>query len=586
MAFVEDGVKYQVRVYDTGNRRVAAYDEVPLLEMTRTAPDMRDWIKGLLPGGVTDLGHGYRIEIVLDGQVFGDALVTAVNPQWSDTRKLILDRFVDFHEVIEFEAERVARDGNTQVSRGYTNRTVGQIVRAAINSASGAVHYLVDHTVYPDGAVREYQKFLARKTAGNELEVGGISTGQWVDGGRIDASGASAKDGDTIQGLKVDGVDWPDLRMMLIDCEETSKNSHAIKLHPEIANWTTGQYDASGYKVKADAATAFLQSLMDTKGIDCIELNPHRDATGAFDDRVDVYGRYLGLVYGGGECFNAGLVEKGHARVYLYDGGKYHVPELELKDFFSYEGVNAASVEDPAVSLVTYDVSNGIFEVLTALAYVADGFVWSVDPDLAVHFGRVNRPDRVVFYDPLDHSVTLGSDSDDVANAVYFDGNPFTTAFSKSYYNNDSIDEYGFRYRFLDYFSMSREADADLLVGGLLKDIAYPEASGAIEFLSGDASIRVGELVEFRGGALRRLEREVAGEWDDRFTGKLVGRVKEVRHRFRGERVTTTARLTSPFRSVGNPLSFIVRSQPGASTLFQFRLDEATVGLDLGYHLD
>ena len=70
------------------------------------------------------------------------------------------------------------------------------------------------------------------------------------------------------------------------------------------------------------------------------------------------------------------------------------------------------------------------------------------------------------------------------------------------------------------------------------------------------------------------------------FTGKLVGRVKSLTHEFRGRLVTTKARLTSPLRSVDNPISFIVRGQPLAETLFQFRLDEATVGLDLGYHLD
>jgi hypothetical protein len=50
--------------------------------------------------------------------------------------------------------------------------------------------------------------------------------------------------------------------------------------------------------------------------------------------------------------------------------------------------------------------------------------------------------------------------------------------------------------------------------------------------------------------------------------------------------VETVAALTSPLRSVDEPVGFMVRSQPGASTLFQFRLDDETVGLDLGYHLD
>ena len=62
--------------------------------------------------------------------------------------------------------------------------------------------------------------------------------------------------------------------------------------------------------------------------------------------------------------------------------------------------------------------------------------------------------------------------------------------------------------------------------------------------------------------------------------------MKEITHEFRGRLVTTTAGLTSPLRSVDDPLSFIVREQASAESLFQFRLDEKTVGLDLGYHLD
>ncbi len=201
-------------------------------------------------------------------------------------------------------------------------------------------------------------------------------------------------------------------------------------------------------------------------------------------------------------------------------------------------------------------------------------------------FRRASRPDRVVFFDPRLHGVRLGSDSGALGNEVFFDGNPVTTAFSKTYFDNDSIDEYGISAKFLNYFSLSVEADADALVEGLLKDLAYPEATGEVTFLHGDSGVRVGEILEFRGGDLRRLEREVSGEWDDRFTGKLVGRVKAVTHRFRGDRVETVAALTSPFRSVDEPVSFMVRSQPGASTLFQFRLDDETVGLDLGYHLD
>lgn len=579
-------MNYRIEVFDTWGRRVASFDDVPLLKATRTAPDRADTIRGILPGKVTDLGHGYRIRVLVDDAVFLDAFVTDVEPQWSDTRKLILDRFVHFHEVIAFEAELESSEGNGQFSRAYSNRTVDQMVRSAVNNTPGPIHYLVDHTVYPDGAQREDTKFLARKMAENELEVGGISTGQWVGSARIDATGASAKDGDTIQGLVVDGIAWPDLRLMLIDSEETSLNSHTIKLHGEVATWPDAQYAASGYKVKADAATDFLQSLMDTKGIDFIELNPHRDAAGNFDDRIDVFGRYLGFAYGGGECFNAAMIEQGHAEVLLFDEGKFHVPEMELKDYFSYLRPNSDSVEASAASLVNFDVTSGLFEVLTALSYVASGFVWSVDPDLALHFREVTQPDRVIFFDPLQHGVSLGSNSDDVANALVMKGNPVTSTVDELITNSPSIDEYDFHLRFLEYFSITIQEDGERLVMGLLDDVAYPEPSGKIEFFHGDSDLSVGDVIEFREGDLRRLEREVAGEWGDRFTGSVVARVKSVTHEFRGRLVTTIAELTSPLRSVDNPVSFIVRGQPTAETLFQFRLDDATVGLDLGYHVD
>lgn len=579
-------MNYRIEVWDTWGRRVASFDEVPLLKATRTAPDRSDSIRGILPGKVTDLGHGYRIRVLVEDVLFMEAFVTDVKPQWSDTRKLILDRFVHFHEVVEFEAGVEASDGNGDLSRAFTNRTVDQIVRSAINRTLGPIHYLVDHTVYPDGAQREYTKFLARKTAENELQVAGIATGQWVDSTRIDATGASAKDGDTIQGLVVDGISWPDLRLMLFDSEETSRNSHALKLHGEVAGWTDAQYDASGYRVKADAATDFLQSLMDTKGIDFIELNPHRNAEGFFDDRIDAFGRYLGFVYGGGECFNAAQVEKGHGDVLLFADGKFHVPEMELKDYFSYTRPNSGSIEVSTASLVNYDVTGGLFEVLTALSYVADGFVWSVDAEHTVRFRAVTMPDKVLTFDPLRHGVLLGSNSEDVANGVVLKGNPVTSTVDKLYTNQASIDEYDFQLRFLEYFSISVQEDGDALMAGLMDDVPFPEPSGEVTFFYGEPSLSVGDVVEFREGDLRRLTREVAGEWADTFTGKLVGRVKSLTHEFRGRLVTTKARLTSPLRSVDNPISFIVRGQPLAETLFQFRLDEATVGLDLGYHLD
>jgi endonuclease YncB( thermonuclease family) len=577
---------YLIEVYDNYGRRVAWFDEVPLLDATRGAPDDRDRVRGLLPRGTLKLGHGYVVRVIVGGAVFCEAAVTDTAPQWSDTRKLILDHYVGFHEVIEFDAERPARDGNGTVTRAYQNRLISAIVKDAINSAVGDVHYTVAHTGYPDGAEREYAKFLARKTAENELEVGGITEGQWVDSARIDATSAYAKDGDTIAGLTIDGAAWPDVRLMLIDAEETSLNSHATSRHPDIADWTSGDYDKSGYKLKGDAAKVALQAFIDTNGIDYIELNPHRDSAGDFDDRVDAYGRYLGLVYGGGECFNAGLVEHDLADVYLWSDGTFLVPELELKDFYSYAGPHSDSVAATAASLVSFDVSGGVYEVLTALAYAAGGYVWEVDHERAVSFRQADQSDRVVFFDPVEVGVTLGSQSAGLGNFIVISGNPQTSGLDKAYARSASIDAYGFRLRFLDYFSITLEEDADKLGAGLLDDLAYPEPTGAVVFFGGAAELQVGELIELRGGDLRRLDEAVADEWGGDFTGQLIGRIREVTHRFTGREVVTTATLTSPFRSVANPLSFITRSQPEASTLFQFRLDEASVGLDLGYHLD
>lgn len=579
-------IPYRVELYDTAGLRVAAFDSVPLMDVIRATPDQRGRIEGLFPEGLTDLGIGYTVRVYVDNAFFCEAPITRIQPQWGDTQKLILDRYVTFREAIAFEAETEALIGNTTVTAAYANRTVTQIVTDAINRALGPIHYTIDHTVYPAGATHEYQKFTARQSTDGPLEIGGIAVGSWADSSRIDLSAAYAKDGDTIAGIKVDAIAWPDLRMMLIDTEESSLNSHAKKMHPEIVNWTTAQYDASGYKLRADAATQFLQDLIDTKGIDYIELNPHKDSTGAYDDRIDAYGRYLGFVYGGGECFNAAQVENGHAEILLYNDGAYHVPEMALKEYYSYTGPATDSIEDATVGLVSFAVDNGLFEILTTLACAAGGYIWSVSPDLAVTFRQADRAGRVVFFDPTEHSVTLGSRNDRLTNILYFDGNLFTGSFEKTYYNGDSIDAYGVHYRFLDLYSVHLEEDADKIVAGLLDDLAYPEPSGEIRFLNGDPSLHVGDIIELRGPNLRRLEREINGEWGDRFTGKLAGRIRRVKHRFQGRHVITTASLTSPLRSVEDPLRFMTRGQPSAQSLFQFRLDDATVGLDSGFHLD
>jgi len=577
---------YVIEVYDTWGRRIALYDEVPLLEVQRSSPDQRDRIRGLLPQEITDLSHAYRIRVLIAGKLFCEALVEELSPAWGDERKLILDKYVTFQQVVEIDALGPIRNGNTEVSRAYTNREISAIVKDVINSAPGPLHYTVTHEAYPEGAQREYAKFLARKTAENELEIGGIAEGQWVGTERIDASAAYAKDGDTIAGLVVDGAAWPDLRMMMIDTEETARNTHAIDRHPEVAAWTDARYEASGYKRQADAAKVFLQDLIDTKGIGYIELNPHKNSLGEYDDRVDAYGRYIGLVYGSGECFNAALVEHRLADVYLYENGAYHVPELKLKEFYSYAGVHAESVETAGVNLASLDVKGGALEALTALAYAAGGFVFSVDPDLVVAFHRADQAGRVLYFDPVAMSVQLGSRSADLCNHVYFQGNPLSLNEGQSYTRQESVDEFGFHGGRFTYFSVTRAEDADKVVEGLLEDTAYPEPSGKVTIFGGHADIAVGEIVELRGGPLRRLDRELDDEWGGRFLEKLTGRVREVRHRLSGQHVSTTAYLTSPLRSVENPMGFMVRSQESASALFEFRLDAALVGLDLGFHLD
>ena len=583
--FRETTLTYQVEIVDHRNLRVASFDEVPLLRATVSGPDGTHRIQGILPAEIPHLGLGYRIRLFLDGRLFLEAPVEEVLPQWGDTRKLILDRFVRFHHVVEFGAQSVGNTVNRTVKGGFENETMETIVRESIDRTLGPVHYWINHTAYPEGAQREYSKFLGRKTAGNELEVGGISTGQWVDSTRIDLTGAFAKDGDTIAGLVVDGVAWPDLRMMMIDTEETSINSHTVKIHPEVADWSAAQYAASGYKVKADAATDFLQGLIDANGIDFIELNPHRGADGGFDDRVDLFGRYLGLVYGGGECYNAGLVEQGLAEVLLFADGKFHLPEMTLKDFYSYQGVHTDSVEAITTTVARLDLNGGLFENLTLLAYLAGDAVWSLDGESGITFRRIARPDRVVFFGETEHALRWGADSSGIANDLSIDGNAAAGGFGKSYTNTDSIDAYGDRSRSLDVTALTEVSDGDALAAGLLADVAYPDRVGEISFLYGELNLSVGDVVEVRGEELRRLDLEVPGEWNDVFTGRFVGRVSKITQEIRGTRIQTTVGLMPPLRSVDNPIAFILKGQPEDTLAYQFRLDDAVVGLDLSYHV-
>jgi hypothetical protein len=577
---------YRIEVLDPSGLRLAVFEDVPLLEARRAAPDQPDRVLGLVPASVAHLSHADVIRVWVEGALFCEARVVAVRAHWSDTRKLILEKYVRFHEIVEIEAQRPARWGDGRISRAFVNKTPDAIVRDAINATPGPIHYLIDHSAYPDGAQREFSKFTSRKRPEAELGVGGITSGDWVGAPRLDASGAYAKDGDTISGLVVDGIAWPDLRLMMVDTEETAKNAHAVKRHPEIAEWTTAQYHASGYKLAAEAAKAFLQSLIDGEGIDYVELNPHRDITGAYDDRVDAYGRYVGLVYGGGLCFNAALVESGHSDVYLYNDGAYHVPEMALKEYFSYTGPARASIAPSAALVAQVDFTGMLFELVTMAGYLAGGYGWHVDARGALYFRSPERVDRVFHHDPIRRGVALGSRSQDIVNIIYFHGNPLYSTLEKTYARSASITRLGAGAKGLRVYAIVQKSDADLLAEAVLDDLAYPEVAGALTFYHGAAAIQVGDLVEVRGAPFRRLEAVLAGAWGGRHDGALVGRVKEVVHRFMGMRVETRVVLTSPLRSVANPLSFMVRSQPTESALFQFRLDDANVGADLGYHLD
>jgi len=257
-----------IEVYDTAGRRVGSFDAPPLLEATRNGPDGADVIRGLAPVGLASLGAGYTVRLLVEGALFCAGTVRWTGPAWGDTKRLVIDRYVSFRELLAFEARGARRAGNTWVSRRYVNTRVSGIVRDLLERAPGPVHGTVAHGAYPEGAAREWAKFVARRTRTEALAVGGIDAGQWVDGARIDARGAWAKDGVTIAGLVVDGAAWPDLRLMMVDAEEPSLNARAVARHPETADWTAGAYAASGYALRGAASREALQALLDGEGID------------------------------------------------------------------------------------------------------------------------------------------------------------------------------------------------------------------------------------------------------------------------------------------------------------------------------
>lgn len=448
-------MNYRIELLDSWGRRRAVFDEVPLLEVTLNGPDQPDRIRGMLPDSIRNAGPGYVLKIYMDDAVIAEAEVCELLPEWGERRKLILDKYVTFHKVVEVGAERRKDTVAGAVSCIWANQPVSTIVRDAVNSALGPIHYTVEHAGYPDGAMREFDKFSARKWSGNELEVNGISTGQWAGPARIDASAAYAKDGDTIAGLVVDGAPWPDLRLTMIDCEELERNSHAIARHPEVADWTDEEYLLSKYRLDAEGARDALQDLIDTHGIDYIELNPHRDAGGNYDNRVDAYGRYIGLVYGNGLCFNAALVELGNAEVFLYEDGRYLVPGMALKEFYSYQTVCEDSIADATTVLANFDFSGSLAELLTAMAYVGQGYVWSVDGANAVCFRPATTIDRIYYYDKHRLSVALGSANGGLVNVLHLSGNPVAGSVNATFSRAESVKHYGESEDSLEFFAVT-----------------------------------------------------------------------------------------------------------------------------------
>ena len=86
--------------------------------------------------------------------------------------------------------------------------------------------------------------------------------------------------------------------------------------------------------------------------------------------------------------------------------------------------------------------------------------------------------------------------------------------------------------------------------------MAWPACAWELEFFEGADGFRVGDIVEVRGGMLRRLVPECEDEWGGRYTGKQVARVAAIRHRLTGRRVATYLTLTSPLRAETADMGF------------------------------
>ncbi|MCX5759203.1 MAG: hypothetical protein NTU83_11980, partial [Candidatus Hydrogenedentes bacterium] len=245
------------------------------------------------------------------------------------------------------------------------------------------------------------------------------------------------------------------------------------------------------------------------------------------------------------------------------------------------------SIDPGSTVLMGFGAAESLFEALTQLAYLAEGYVWSIDAEKVVAF-RLGGVDRVLCYEPVAMGVGLAADAGTVANVVLFVGGelfPAHTELSKTYRRSASMDLYGDRVEGFRCNAIAYLDDVDRLVRGLLDDVAYPNRDGFIQFHAGDTSVNQGDVLELRGAPLRRLDPAASDEWGGRFAGRLVGRAQSVTHRFCGKHVRTTVRLTSPLRTVAASLSFMARSQETPSELYQLRWDDTAVGLDMGYRL-
>ncbi len=577
-------MEYVIEIFDAFGLRRHRFNRVPLVEISSHLPGRPQRVRGMLPS-MTPLRPGDRVRVWLDGALAADADVTRVDPEWGDQRKLVIDRYLSFHELLAFEAVSGQSLLDSRVTASLFNRSVTELAKEYVNRATGRIHYTVEHTGYPEGAEREYAKFQARRMGVNELEAGGIEHGDWVGASRIDASNAYAKDGRTIAGLVVDGAPWPDLRLLMVEAESPERDSDAIARHPEVAHWSDATYASSGYALAGAAAKEALQARIENDGIVYVELNPCRDVFGQTIGRIDEDGRLLGMIFGAGRCFNAAQVELGHGRTLLHANGAILPPALRLKEFFSYERKTESSIAALDQVLKTFHADGPLEAALTVLAYAA-GAVWSVNERGVITMRRADRADHVTFHDPSDTAVAWSADARGVVNAIDAEANPAHSGVGKTYERPASVAILGCSKAAVTLAAVSHEADLDAVINGMLDDLAYPERTGHIVWLRGNAAVRPGNLVEIRNPPVERVDAPIEGEWGGRYAEQLMARVASVTHRLAGRHVQTKAKLTSPLRNGANPVASLRRAHPGRETMAAFRLDDEHVGLDMGYHLD